>query len=78
MSYVPAKVQCDVCGIVRAESNHWWQVTAILIGLRKRIMVEPFDGQSAQSDYHEHMTQPQHACGPAHALALVSNTMEGK
>lgn len=68
---------CDVCGITRTESNHWWLV--IDMGTDAvRLMGLPLGFSIVKWDDRAILLQTKHVCGQECAHKLLSAYMEGQ
>jgi hypothetical protein len=67
MAELAQPFSCDVCGVIKQDSNHWYRVWK---DERGRVIVSPWEFIPEVD--HSHL------CGPAHMLKRVAELMDAK
>lgn len=65
---------CDVCGVEKKESNHWWRILLFKNNPKAPLQLYPWDGNRIEPA--EHLTQL-HLCGHGCVMQKVSEFMTG-
>lgn len=61
--------QCDVCGVTKQQSNHWWDMRV----RNRKALVQPFDGTMTLGDGEKHY----HLCDQKCVVEKLSEVMKG-
>jgi hypothetical protein len=74
MAWLPNPIACDVCGVVKQPSNHWWYVDIQVISLNDG----DYFTMRSWDDLAEDRSKPfKHICGQACAIRLLNEFMDG-